>query len=76
MREFTEGLNTLVLPRNHQCNRGYLSFCLAKKSWMFMADMYEADLADLVWIATVTQCDDSRVEHLEHRSKTDKFVLG
>ena len=41
-----------------------------------MADMYEADLADLVWIATVTQCDDSRVEHLEHRSKTDKFVLG
>ena len=24
-----------------------------------MADMYEADLADLVWIATVTQCDDS-----------------
>jgi hypothetical protein len=41
-----------------------------------MADMYEADLADLVWIATVTLCDDSRVEHLEHRSKTDKFILG
>ena len=43
---------------------------------MYITDLYEAAAADLAWVATVTLCDDSRVDHAANKSKTDKFLLG